>query len=252
MMGYGGYPTGNNTAANTNTGGGFTSPSPFGSPYQSPGKKSSNQTFRHVTIKQLASATQVNSDSPFVVDKADIFQVAIIARITKVTINSSNTLYVVDDGTGSIEARQYTDNAENEMGNEFTEGTYVKVVGHLKAFQGKKSLNVNRIIPIDSVDELTHHFLQIKKDTVKEPQNSVYSKNSSSYGNSDLNPVQAQIATVLQQNPNSTGTHIDDILHRLRGMDSEANIRDQIEAMTNEGLLYTTIDEDHYGMVSSK
>lgn len=38
---------------------------------------------------------------------------------------------------------------------------YVKVVGHLKAFQGKKSVNVNRIIPVDSVDELTHHFLQV-------------------------------------------------------------------------------------------
>lgn len=103
----------------TTTGGGFTSPTPFGSPYQSPGKKSSNQTYRHVTIKQLVNATQMNSDSPFVVDKTDIFQVAIVCRITKVTINSSNTLYIVDDGTGSIEARQYTDNSENEMGNEF-------------------------------------------------------------------------------------------------------------------------------------
>lgn len=44
---------------------------------------------------------------------------------------------------------------------ELNEGTYVRVIGNLKAFGTKRSLQGFRLIPIVDFNELTHHFLEV-------------------------------------------------------------------------------------------
>lgn len=49
---------------------------------------------------------------------------------------------------------------EENSTDEITEGIYVRVFGQLKIFGNRKSLNILRVIRVNSIDEITHHMLQ--------------------------------------------------------------------------------------------
>ena len=111
MVGYGGY----NAGAPTEQKGGFVSPNPFGSPETpSKAKQSQVQTLRPVTIKQILEATSQFPDAPLMVDQKEITQVVFLGRVMSCQVSSSNFQYTFDDGTGTIDVRQYTDNEDEE------------------------------------------------------------------------------------------------------------------------------------------
>lgn len=37
-----------------------------------------------------------------------------------------------------------------------------------------------------------------------------------------------------------------DLIHRIRGIATEDQVREQLDLLVNEGYLYTTIDDDHF------
>ncbi|KAI8897981.1 hypothetical protein BC833DRAFT_591558 [Globomyces pollinis-pini] len=278
MMGYGGYQapaaTNNSTQgyqATSGTGGGFVSPNPFGSQGASPSTKtrggSQNQSLRAITIKQLVDATQAFPDAPFMVDDKELNQVILIGRINKVVINSNNTVYSVDDGTGSIDVRKYTDADQDEDSiapDVPRDGTYIKVIGQLKSFHSKKSIGAFKVMPIDSIDEITHHYLSVihthyaltkplPKAMKSDPNSNGFAQSayampqSFGFGENQFNPLQQQILSLLQQYGHSAeGGDIHDIFHRLRGAATENEIKDTIENLSADGHLYNTIDDYHY------
>jgi hypothetical protein len=67
-----------------------------------------------VTIRQLLNAESLPAGGELVVDNAELSQVEILGRINKINISSSNTQYVIDDGTGSIDVRKFTDLQEDD------------------------------------------------------------------------------------------------------------------------------------------
>jgi replication factor A2 len=69
--------------------------------------------------------------------------------------------FVVDDGTGWVDcvrwchARQETEEMEAVK-----LGMYVRLHGHLKIFQGKRSVNVFSVRPVTDFNEIVHHFTE--------------------------------------------------------------------------------------------
>ncbi|KAJ3047312.1 replication factor A protein 2, partial [Rhizophlyctis rosea] len=163
--GYGGYGAMQNDNAG---GGGFLSPQPgaLGSQGDSPKKRFGNnqQTLRPVTIKQLLEAKATIPDAPFRIDGHDIAHVTIVGRLNTINRLATSTSYIIDDGTGAVEARKWLEATESDDFNAqaddgLREGMYVRVTGHFREFKNKRSVVAFNTRVVDNMDEITYHNL---------------------------------------------------------------------------------------------
>ena len=131
--------------------GGYTqSPGSFGSPTASQAKKKSRAQAQHIvpcTISQLLSATLV--DEIFRIGNVEISQVTIVGIIRNAEKAATNIVYKIDDMTDApMDVRQWVDTDDASSENTVVPPvTYVKVDGHLRSFQNKKSLVAFKIMP---------------------------------------------------------------------------------------------------------
>lgn len=88
----------------------------------------------------------------------------ICGLISSYRVNSGSFEYVINDCTGIINTRLYTDSTVNELSHfndciiNRTEG-YVKIVGALKEFNGEVVLNIHNIEPVFDMNIVTEHLL---------------------------------------------------------------------------------------------
>jgi replication factor A2 len=118
------------------------------------------RTLLPLTLKQLSSAS-TTGESNFSIDGVDIKTVVIVGRISRMENRITQVDFVVDDGTGWVDcvrwchARQETEEMEAVK-----LGMYVRLHGHLKIFQGKRSVNVFSVRPVTDFNEIVHHFTE--------------------------------------------------------------------------------------------
>lgn len=74
----------------------------------------------------------------------------------------TNTTFTLDDGTGTVDAKQWidTDAAEDHAASLPAEGSYVHLWGRLKDFNGKRHIACHRIRPVTDFNEVSYHFLE--------------------------------------------------------------------------------------------
>jgi len=184
---------------NTSPGGGFDSNSSPAT--DSPTKKgrsgAAQQSLTPVTIKQLYEATQQHPDDVFKVGQRELHQVTLVANVLSVTEQTSNVSFSVDDGTGKIDARLWVDKDDQSdytMARKGTwkEGIYVRVVGQLRTFGGKRSVVAFRIAPLTDYNEVTHHLLEVvyvhllnTKGLQQGALQSNFGNNNQSFGNNN-------------------------------------------------------------------
>ncbi|EPS36011.1 hypothetical protein H072_10501 [Dactylellina haptotyla CBS 200.50] len=163
----GGYQTG------TYGGGGYPTGSQGGS-QASPGKSAARNTLRPVTIKQIIDAQSPHDDSTFIIDGSEVGNVTFIAQIRSVADLETNTTYKFEDGTGSIEVKQFKNNRGSgggDMDDEEGGGTstrdeglelnaYARVTGNIKQFNNKKNIGTQHVTLVTDFNEIQCHFLE--------------------------------------------------------------------------------------------
>ncbi|KAI9864497.1 MAG: replication factor A protein 2, partial [Pleopsidium flavum] len=106
-------------------------------------------TLRPVTIKQVLDAQQPHPDGEFKIDGIEITQITFIGQIRNISTQTTNITYKLDDGTGTIEVKQWIDSdattaldtTNNNSDNpkpKLIENAYARVWGRLKAFNNKR------------------------------------------------------------------------------------------------------------------
>eukprot|EP00467_Chlorarachnion_reptans_P005846 CAMPEP_0114524776 /NCGR_PEP_ID=MMETSP0109-20121206/22048_1 /TAXON_ID=29199 /ORGANISM="Chlorarachnion reptans, Strain CCCM449" /LENGTH=260 /DNA_ID=CAMNT_0001706267 /DNA_START=37 /DNA_END=819 /DNA_ORIENTATION=+ len=257
--------------------GGFTSPaksSQFGASQGSPSVNAKrNQSLTPLSIKQLIEAKQPDSMS-FSIDDKPVSQVKIVGMILSVDVSAATTNYTVDDGTGQITVRIYTnEDAPQDLNSGCREDVYVKVVGNLRDISGQKIVVAFQVHPVTNFNEITMHHLDVVHTHLKNtkgpldakgnlaqkavPQNPMLANSSAHYdgGNSgendDMEPHQSAVLKIFQQESRNSesGASITLIVSKLPQY-TPAQIRDAIEFLSGEGHLYSTIDEEHYKCTS--
>mmetsp|Transcript_45041 Transcript_45041/g.40296 ORF Transcript_45041/g.40296 Transcript_45041/m.40296 type:complete len:314 (+) Transcript_45041:131-1072(+) len=118
-----------------------------------------------ITIKQIKTAPPIQPDENLKIDGVDISQVSMIAQIVSIDIQTSHTTLKINDFTGTLDAKKWTnDNQPQSMGNDdsmnLVEGRWVKIIGRINHYAGRCSINVFEIIPITDFNDITHHFLE--------------------------------------------------------------------------------------------
>jgi len=234
------------------------------SPQQSPSKGSQPgiiQTLTPVTIRQLYNAVQQQPEDIFKVDGKELNQITIVGQIVSSQIQSTNLELLIDDSTGKIDVRQWLepDEGANQYLEDqramYKEGVYVRVVGHLRAFQAKRSVMAFRIQAIDDWNEITFHLLEaihVHLYNTRGPLEGEAAAPVPALATPQRQPAGAGFGTVLRNNvmellrsapDTDQGCAIKDIVVQLADYPEE-EVRHAIEFLATEGHIYTTI-EDH-------
>ncbi|KAG6424142.1 hypothetical protein SASPL_114555 [Salvia splendens] len=116
-------------------------------PSFSPAKNRDAQGLLPLTVKQIREAFQASDDKAnFLIDGVSVNNVGyvkLVGLVFEKTERVTDVSFTLDDGTGRIDCHRWVqevvDTKEMEL---LSNGTYVKVHGHLKGFQGKKQLIV--------------------------------------------------------------------------------------------------------------
>ncbi|GAO46833.1 replication protein A, subunit RPA32 [Saitoella complicata NRRL Y-17804] len=247
-------------------GGGFGSPGMGGSP-GSGGRTRSANTLRPVTIKQILDAQQPHPDADFRIDNADIGQITFVAAIRNVSLQSTNVTFRMEDGTGLLEAKQWLDaGAEGAGGNKF-EGwtdTYARVTGQLKSFGQRRHVSVSHIRQVTDMHEVLYHLLEATSvhlyftrgphQPTSANQAAAGAGGQQAYGHNpldaqlagyNLSPALRQIMAVIHAAPDTNeGIHVRNLV-QMCPPGLVPDMGEAIEQLMGEGLLYTTIDDEH-------
>ncbi|KAM9510987.1 replication protein A 32 kDa subunit [Salvelinus alpinus] len=261
----------------SNMGGGYTqSPGGFASPAASQGgEKKGRQRAQHIipcTVSQLMSAAQ--TEDVFRVGEVEVAQVTIVGIIRTTDKSMTNIQYKVDDMTGApMDVKQWVDTEDSSVDSTvIPPGTYVKVSGNLRSFQNHRSVVAFSVRALEDMNEITSHMLEVVQAHVllSKPQTIMmgggggmntsmvplsrpgmggnmgggYSGANDMSANG-LSPSQNQVLSLIRSCPDAQGISTQDLKQRLSGM-SLAVIKHAVEFLSNEGHIFSTIDEDHF------
>ncbi|XP_005925645.1 replication protein A 32 kDa subunit isoform X1 [Haplochromis burtoni] len=263
--------------------GGYTqSPGGFASPALSQGGEKKGRTRANqiipCTVSQLMSASQ--ADESFRVGDVDVAQVTIVGVIRSTDKSMTNIQYKVDDMTGApMDVKQWVDTEDQSVDSTvLPPGTYVKVSGNLRSFQNHRSVVAFSVRPLEDMNEITSHMLEVvqahmalsKPQTMSGAGGGMSSSampmsrptmggmdgNVGGYAgandmtNNGLSANQNQVLCLIRSCPEPQGISIQELKKRLGSM-SIAVIKQAVEFLSNEGHIFSTIDEDHYKSTDS-
>ncbi|XP_068614699.1 replication protein A 32 kDa subunit [Brachionichthys hirsutus] len=252
--------------------GGYTqSPGGFASPSLSQGEKKRARATQIIpcTVSQLMSASQV--DEAFKVADVEVAQVTIVGVIRSRDKSMTNIQYKVDDMTAApMDVKQWLDTEDPSMDSSILPpGTYVKVSGNMRSFQNLRSVVAFSLRPLEDMNEITSHMLEVVQAhmVLGKPQsgpsagaatntNVTMSKQGSDsaggsyarandFSNNGLSANQIQVLRLIKSCSYRQGISIQELVQKLSGL-SLPVIKQAVEFLSNEGHIFSTIDEDHY------
>ncbi|KAL4140817.1 hypothetical protein PRNP1_015097 [Phytophthora ramorum] len=264
-------------------GGGFMSSQPSGSQSTPTKRSGAAQSILPVTIRQLLTLGASSDDDAQRLDGQELSTVRLVGLLTNLAPHSTSLRFQLDDGSGAFDCQYFVpaddaDASENEL-NRLSEGSYVRVVGKLRSFQGKSSLSCFNVTPVVDLNELTHHLLEVvyvhcynTKGALHQGSTDVsmssfntptkaasggsqwnqpstgFAGGGMDYGMMDagFTPEQKAILDVLGTCTSDRGLKTDQIYSDLRGKMTEDQMRSVLNYLTSEGHVYSTIDEHHF------
>lgn len=245
------------------------------------------QTLRAVTIHQLVTASAAaGPDEDLVIDGADLSNVTLLGKVLSCRELNGNIDLRLSDGTGAADVVFYADAGEGDVAQKLAEwraGTYVRVYGHVRPFNGSRNIQSFCIRPVHDFNEVTYHFLQaifqhlhLSKGggtgtgaTPQQPakvagghsgpaaggwqQHQPQQQQQGGLGGAPahvggMDPCAAAVLGVVSDpNAGDLGIHVNDICARLA---PQGFVRPQVEAaltfLQNEAHAYTTCDDNHW------
>lgn len=249
-------------------------------------KSRDKQTMLPVSIKQISTAS--NEDGAYRLDGAEIHTVVIMGVVEGIEEHSTSTTFKINDGTGSIDAKLWNNEKDGTSSGLMVRvatchtNSFVKIVGALRDFEGRKSVLIYDINPLVDWNELTHHLFQIMfvymQNTRGPIPGSQAAKSASGSGaataffqgrgtpmgqhghSSGMINVQpdhnagpkALLIKAFTESQDFEGISLEQCkayLHRNHVANVNDNlIRTLVQELSEEGTIYSTTDEFHYAM----
>jgi len=258
-----------------------TSPSSQTSP-GGDGKKERINTQTPLSCRQILNSGSETSDD-FFVDGKQLGSVTVLGVVREVDNKTTKKSYKIEDHTGILDVSQWVEEADDGDGTpDCREGMYVRAIGHIKQFKDAVSVNAFHVAPISSGNEVTQHLLDIVLQHLKNtkgvigapaaaggggamgggaaaPMGGVMAGGAPAQGgqfafqqNAPVEqgvgtPVQNSVLTCIKQHADDEqGVSVATIVSTLNGRFAEPQIREALDFLSNEGHVYSTIDDEHY------
>jgi len=280
--GYGGY------GANAPTGdaGGFVSPQSNGQSSQGASRTREEQTARTVTINQIQSATKTDANDKFQLDGHDLHQVVFTGCVVAKEERATHAMYTIEDGSGKVSVKKWN-NRDDDGGDAaqadkpdavgawtIREGDYVLCTAGLKDFDSKKQMSAFSIRPIrKDFNEVMHYQFQaiyehlyFTKCPLPDPRgggigNSTALEKAPQFAGrgpavtAGTDQVTDRILKVIRSCDDQTGEGVSmqQIVNELQRLGADwSRIRNVIADMCDDGLLYSTVDDDHFATTTAE
>lgn len=210
-------------------------------------------------------------------------QVKLVAAVRDVSKGSTAYTYRVEDGTGCIDVKEWIDSEDNievaRMREEAAvENIYVRIFGKLSSYDGKPQIVAHSFRKVSCGNELTHHFLetvhaaesyQRSNSIVGTPsgvntnlnfnneimgngngmQTSTPIGNGNGSGNLGSDSLTRDIQQYLESEDREEGGSIDKFVGMFSNRYSEKEIREKFNYLATEGVIFSTMDDDHYSII---
>ena len=248
-------------------GGGFAPSSQPGSGGRSSTRRSyDEQTVVPVTVAMMLQSRVVD-DRPQLPDGRFLHRIRFVAAVRSFEDMSTNVEYEVEDGTGFIKVKEWLDDhKENAKTSEMREETkrehvYIKITGQLKDYAGSKQVVADAIRPLTSGNELTHHMLEVvymEQQFRQKQQQPVFtpgfgqtaSRPLQAAGNGETDTLRQKVVEMVKNcNDSESGLSIDQCVKMLPSF-PEADIRQTFDVLSQEGVIYSTVDDNHFQCVN--
>ncbi|KAK7511602.1 replication factor A2 [Phyllosticta citriasiana] len=268
---YGNYSTTSYGAQGGAGGGGFMPPDGSQGSPGSASKGYAKDTLRPVTIKQINDAHNTH-ESEFTIDGQGISQITFVGQIRNISQQSTNITYKFDDGTGTVEVKQWIDSdAENPLesvDNKLTENAYARVFGKLRIYGSKRHVGGHIVRPLSDYNEVQYHLLEatavhlfftrgVPGGDAKPVQNA----NGDAGGDHPMGGYDAggpdirhlsrdaqRVVQIMRTAPQSSeGLHMQEIAARTR-LDM-ADVAKAGDELLGAGVIYTTVDDTTWAML---
>jgi len=239
-------------------------------------KKRKAQNVVPLAIRQILE----NSDENLTIASHEVNMVSIMGIVTKVEQVTTKVTYTLQDSTGEINAVKWLEGDGTEDGATIMENTYATVIGTARTQQGKKHVMVFKIQPLYDINQLTTHILEvIKTPLALEEINKIQNGEVGDGGNNQtmnnstmnggggggqpmdqsvggggggggveasLNTEQLMVYRIIKSFKTDEGVHKAEVMQSLRGKMSTKQVEVCVEFLSNEGHVYSTVDDDHY------
>lgn len=228
-------------------------------------------------MRCVGSPKPYTSDDVFRVNGEEVHNLTLLGKIVKASDSSTSLMYTIDDGTGTVEVKMWVDaeDGDGQAANraEWKVGAYVRVYGHLRAFQGQRGVIAFNMRPVTDFNEITYHFLEVvycnAHNGFRAAAAAAAPVAAGVEGNAYAAPAAANAAAVngngvnaaaatgscsdqvfaIFNGPRGTsdqGVHVSEVVDQLNGRFTDPQVREAVEHLVNEGHLYSTIDDDHF------
>jgi len=205
-------------------------------------------------------------------ENTELGHVTLVAHVVSVQKQATNCVYMLDDGTGTLEARHWSDSVSQDgedNQDEVVPKTLARVTGNIKTFGSRKYINASQIQPVRDSHEIFFHLLDViavqltfdrgsqgshmAAQTSAAGGKSTLSAYSAAQGHqsgakdeySHLPPVPRSIVLFMQNQPQRPeGVHVSHIAKAV-GADAES-IEQALERLMDDGIIFSTINETHF------
>lgn len=210
-------------------------------------------------------------------DGRSLHMVKIVGAVREADLRSTNLFVQLEDGTGLIQVKVWVNDGDDPSAisqlrqEACREHSYIRVIGQVREFDGTRQIVANDMRPVTDSNEVTYHFLEVAHsyEKMKKVQSQQASGMGFGIGNmasggpqgagikaagqgldggkGAANSVNDEVINVIRGLGGESGAHVDEVVVRVsqKGF-SEMDIRNSVTYLSNEGLIYSTIDEDHY------
>ena len=244
-------------------GGGFAP----GSQPSSGGRTSTRRNYDEQTVVPVTVAmmlqSQVVDERPQLADGRVLHRVRFVAAVRSYEDMSTNIEFEVEDGTGLIKVKEWLDDhKENPKTMEIREQTkkehvYIKVTGQLKDCSGNKQVVADAIRPLKTGNELAHHMLEVVYMEQQYRQKQQQPAFTPGFGqpavgrplqatsNSESDNLRNKVFEMVQMDQSDSGLNVDACVKMLHSFPEE-NVRRMFDTLSQEGVIYSTVDENHF------
>jgi len=231
-------------------------------------KRNRAQNLVPVRVSEILGAPE----DGLTIEGRPVGMVEFVGTVKSVDVQASKTTYIIDDDTGSVSAVHWTDGDKAITdGDAVSEGMHARVIGVVRSQKGEKHIMVFRICGVEGRAEVDAHKLEVVYAKMKIKQlvdkenmtiganplsNSMVggfggatgasSGGAASSGSSFGNPKHEAVFKMLQGCTREEGLHRDELMQGLSGKMSKKDLDDALAYLSDEGHIYSTMDEDHF------
>lgn len=201
-----------------------------------------------VTIKQVVLSVAKGPDLDFVINNVELNMVRVVGILRKVVANASALDITIEDGSGSLDVRKWTDETTSAVDNERFSlylNQYVCVTGALKEFNNKKSIQQVTIRPLTDSNQVLYHHLSAISHHLKAQglQPRAKTENNGLFVQNDALLLRDQVLLVIKDLSLAMqeGVPIQLIAQKLNTTDDAVEL--ECQELTHDGRIYLGYDE---------